>query len=218
MLPEILNSIILAINLVCFDMNTTSSNQTTLHSYERAAQTYIEKTPREVSGLFKGWIDTTLHLLNRRARILEIGSGFGRDAAYIESLGFNVVRTDAAESFVKHLQFEGYLAHKFNLLTDDLNETYDLVFANAVFLHFSRGEFLFALEKISRCLSKDGLLAFTLKRGEGEEWEVEKLGEPRYFHYWSLDEIYPILTYLDYRIVYHSQDEHYLLITIQKGG
>jgi GNAT superfamily N-acetyltransferase len=71
------------------------SNEVTLQSYESQINAYIEKTPPQVEGVFKRWIDATLTRVQQDAHIIEIGSAFGRDAAYIESKGFTVERTDA---------------------------------------------------------------------------------------------------------------------------
>lgn len=170
-----------------------NSNQETLASYELGAQEYIDHTSHEISPLVKTWIDETLALLPSQAKILEIGSAFGRDADYIESLGYKVERTDATRAFVTVLQKKGHAARLFNVLTDPLTPCYDLVFANAVFLHFTPQELKTVLQKIYAALTKDGLLAFTVKHGHGEEWTNAKLGHPRYFCYWKEEDIVSLL-------------------------
>ncbi|MBM3198601.1 MAG: hypothetical protein FJZ58_05035, partial [Chlamydiae bacterium] len=112
-------------------------NERTLSSYELATQEYVQGTATEVSGSFKKWIDATLALLSEEAEIFEIGSGFGRDAKYMESYGFHVERSDATEAFIALMQTEGYAALYFNVITDTFPSTYDLIFANAVFLHLT---------------------------------------------------------------------------------
>src|SRR5690348_18508311 len=96
----------IAIATVClyFQRISSMSNQITLGSYELGVEPYVANTAAEVSGLFKEWIDKTLSLVTKKASILEIGSGFGRDARYIESKGYSVERTDATKGFIELLE------------------------------------------------------------------------------------------------------------------
>src|SRR5579862_5200641 len=86
----------------------STSNAITLASYELGMNEYISGTPPEVFIRFQSWLDKTLALLPKSARIFEIGSGFGRDARYMETKGFTVHRSDATQAFVHLLQQEGH--------------------------------------------------------------------------------------------------------------
>jgi SAM-dependent methyltransferase len=169
------------------------SNPTTVNSYDQHIQEYIDGTPQSVDGFVKDWIDQTLSGLSKDAKILELGSAFGRDADYIESQGFKVQRTDVTPGFVKLLQGQGHEAKLLNAITDDLGSGYDLVFADAVLLHFTREETREVINKVYAALNDKGRFAFTLKNGEGEAWSDEKLGAPRFFCYWTKQTIQPLL-------------------------
>jgi SAM-dependent methyltransferase len=169
------------------------SNPTTVNSYDQHIQEYIDGTPQSVDGFVKDWIDQTLSGLSKDAKILEFGSAFGRDADYIESQGFKVQRTDVTPGFVKLLQEQGHEAKLLNAITDDLGSGYDLVFADAVLLHFTREETREVINKVYAALNDKGRFAFTLKNGEGEAWSDEKLGAPRFFCYWTKQTIQPLL-------------------------
>lgn len=171
----------------------SETNKRTIDTYETHVQEYIDGTPNEVSGGVKDWIDRTLDELPNDASIIEIGSAFGRDANYIETIGYSVERTDATHGFVDFLLSQGHSAKDFNLLTDDFDKSYDVVFADAVLLHFTRDEFEFALRKVHAALNVDGRFAFSLKQGEGERWSEDKLGAPRFFCYWTEDQITDVL-------------------------
>lgn len=185
------------------------SNNLTIQSYELGASEYVAGTAAQVSDSIKAWIEAILTHLDSNARILEIGSAFGRDAAFIESFGFTVERTDAAEAFVSQL---GSYARKFNVLSDEFSGTYDLIFANAVFLHFTREELKSVLSKIKASLNQSGILAFSVKKGEGEEWTREKIGHPRYFCYWSLEGIQNLLEQTGFQVISISEDDKFLQI------
>lgn len=82
------------------------TNQRTLNAYRRASELYTERSPQEVRGFLKDWIDTVFADLSRDTRILEIGSAGGRDADYIEG-GFGFThfdRSDAVPEFVEMLR------------------------------------------------------------------------------------------------------------------
>lgn len=191
-----------------------SSNMQTLRSYETGIQEYISGTATRVSGSVKDWIDRILaYLPSAHAKIIEIGSAFGRDASYIESFGFAVERTDATESFVTFLQKQGHSAYAFNIITDNFKRHYDLIFANAVFLHFIPLELEKVLQKIYASLSENGILAFSVKKGTGEEWTNDKLGRPRYFCYWNEQAITQLLQEQKFEIICTiSEDEKFLQI------
>jgi 2-polyprenyl-3-methyl-5-hydroxy-6-metoxy-1,4-benzoquinol methylase len=171
----------------------TDSNKTTLQSYEAHVQEYIDGTPQGVDGVVKEWVDKALSGLSHDARILEFGSAFGRDATYIQSLGYTVECTDATEGFVKLLQEKGFNARMLNAITDEIEGEYDLVLANAVLLHFTREETATVLRKVLAALRSGGKFAFTVKQGEGEKWSEDKLGAPRYFCYWTKSQMEQVL-------------------------
>lgn len=165
------------------------ANARTRLAYEAHAGAYIARTTNEVSAEARAWLDRALQGLPRSARVLEIGSAFGRDAAYIQSKGFDVVCTDATEAFLRELSARGFAARRLDVLTDDIEGRYDLILANAVLLHFTRPQFDLVAVKLARALEAKGRLAISLKAGEGEGWSDAKLGVPRYFCYWQADEV-----------------------------
>lgn len=171
----------------------SEANRKTLHSYEQHAAEYVAGTTSEVNGASKDWIDAALLDLPATARLVEIGSAFGRDAAYIAARGFQVECTDAAESFVVELQKRGFAARRFDVLAERLEPGADLILANAVLHHFGREDFVTILGQLGAALQPGGRLAFSLKRGPGEEWSDAKLGAPRFFCYWEPEQLPPLL-------------------------
>lgn len=162
-----------------------NSNQQTIDSYNQHVKEYINGTPQEVNGDVKVWVDDALGRIPTGGSVLELGSAFGRDADYIAAKGYNVQPTDATASFVELLQEKGHNARLLNAITDDFGGPYDMVFANAVLLHFTADETATVLAKAFNSLNPGGVLAFTVKKGNGEEWSEAKLNAPRYFHYWQ---------------------------------
>jgi SAM-dependent methyltransferase len=169
------------------------SNDKTIQAYEAHVQEYIDGTPTTVDGVVKDWIDEATSQLALDARILEFGSAFGRDAAYLQGQGFSVECTDATQAFVDLLKEKGFDARHLNAITDDLDGPYDLVLANAVLLHFTRDEVKQVLAKVHAALKPGGTFAFTVKQGEGEKWVDDKLHAPRYFCFWTEELLQPVI-------------------------
>ena len=172
-----------------------SKNAQTVATYESRVQEYINSTSHEVNGDLKVWLDESVDNLPHAARILEIGSGFGRDADYLHDKGYSVECTDATLGFVELLQDNGFNARELNVLTDEITSRYDFVFADAVLLHFDREQTADVMQKVYGSLEDGGRFAFTVKQGIGEEWSTDKLDAPRYFCYWQKGQIEELLEY-----------------------
>ncbi len=170
-----------------------SENKVTLEAYEARLQEYTNNTPQHVDGFIKEWIDHSLTYVKKGETILELGSGCGRDADYIESQGYKVKRTDAAHSFVELLKKQGKEAFLLNAITDEFTSIYSMFFANGVFLHFTPEETKKVFSKAHASLKADGILACTVKQGEGSGWSEEKLGMPRYYCYWQEQKLQELL-------------------------
>lgn len=203
----------------------SSNNQQTLQSYNEHVEEYIGGTPRHATEAWKTWIDGNLKLLDTSAKILEFGSAFGRDADYMESLGYTVQRTDASSSFVSLLQKQGRTARLLNVLTDPLPKGLDMVFASAVLLHFTRDEARAVIGKVYDSLNTSGRFVFSLKIGNGEETTTAKLGAPRYFCYWQAPDIEKVLHDAGFSTVkivtagdYRSDKPYWLLISAVRGA
>lgn len=165
------------------------SNKKTLESYESGVNEYIQHAPNKRGGVVENWIDKSLETLSKDAKILEVGSAYGRDAKIIEEKGFCVEKTDATEGFVEILKREDSNSRIFNILSDQIEDRYDLIIANAVFLHFTDEEVKNAAVKSYNALNLNGVLAITLKQGEGEAWQSNKGMAPRFFNFWSEEAI-----------------------------
>lgn len=165
-------------------------NEKTLQAYETGSKAYIEATSKVVSGEMREWLDRFRIVAHVDDRILEVGSGQGRDADYLESYGHTVIRTDAVQSFVDYLNKRGREAYQLNLLEEGLPEKeFGAVLANAVLLHFTTDQCVLAIDKIIQTLKPGGTFAFSMKYGRGEEWSDHKTGAPRYFNYWQTEEL-----------------------------
>lgn len=154
----------------------------TLATYEAAAQRYRERTAPPGAGLVS-FLDRLAELVGA-GDVLELGSGPGREAGYLEGRGLRVKRTDATRAFVDMMRADGHEARLLDARTGDLGGPYDAVLAHAMLLHLTRQEFHEVLVRIRRAVVGGGVLAFTVKEGDGECWSEAKLDLPRFFTFW----------------------------------
>lgn len=178
------------------------SNAKTLATYNEYFSQYVNGTVQVTSGFQKEWLEYVLSLCGKDGRILELGSGFGRDAAFIIENGYRrLTVSDAFDAAVDVLTAQGFTTKKLNLLLDDIEGQYDLMIASAVFLHFTETELRMVLAKLKPALATGGALAFSVKQGHGEEWTDAKMGAPRFFHYWTEAAIRTVLAEVGYVVI-----------------
>jgi SAM-dependent methyltransferase len=160
----------------------TDPDDATLAAYESRVQEYLRGTSWPAQELL-AFLDQFTSLAGE-GPVLEIGSGPGLDADYLEGRGVRVIRTDATPAFVSLLRDAGHDARLLDARTDPLGGPYQGILANAVLLHLSRDQFEDLLRRARAAIVPGGVLAFTLKEGDGAAWSEQKLGVPRHFTYW----------------------------------
>lgn len=143
--------------------------------------------------------------LGAGARVLEIGSGGGRDARLMEELGLRVRRTDITPGFVALLRAQGHDADVLDPLTDDLASPegpYAAVWANASLLHVARRDLPTVIARLAAVVRPGGLLRISVKEGDGEGWSTHgSISSPRHFTYWRADALATVVADAGWRDV-----------------
>lgn len=151
-----------------------STNRDTITSYDATAAEYAAEAaamPKWVSIE----IDAFVTDLGGAGRVLEIGSGGGRDALDLEKRGISVRRTDVSNGFVELLRGSGFEADLLDPLTDDLTDLqrpgspYDGVWACACLIHVAREDFGTVLGRLAAATRIGGRLHASVREGDGEE-------------------------------------------------
>lgn len=119
-------------------------------------------------------IDAFVTALGGSGRVLEIGSGGGRDALELEQRGVNVRRTDISKGFIDLLRQHGFEADQLDPLTDDLADPrhpglpYDGIWACACLIHVAREDFGTVLGRLAGATRSGGQLHVSVRDGDGE--------------------------------------------------
>ncbi len=171
----------------------------TVRAYDDAAAEYRDGTA-DLPDPVAAAIGRLAAVLPRGARVLEIGSGPGRDAAALEAAGLRVRRTDITPAFVEMLRADGYDADVLDPLYDDLADPaapgspYDAVWAGACLLHVDRDDLPTVVGRLAEATRPGGLLHASLKEGDGESWSVHgNVSSPRHFTYWREEALRAVL-------------------------
>jgi len=205
--------------------------EVTVAAYDSAAEAYRDASG-ELADTELAAVAELVARLGPGARVLEIGTGGGRDALALEAAGASVRRTDVAPAFVRLLREAGHDAEVLDPLTDDLTDpapdrtglTHDAVWANASLLHVARSDLPVVLARLAAATRPGGLLRASVKEGGGEAWSTHgSLDLPRTFTYWREEPFVAVLASAGWRPerlerAESMRGEHWLVVTAVREG
>lgn len=160
---------------------------------------FWEKFPR-------GYIDNFVSLLPGH-KILDLGSGPGRDALLLRSSGLDVVCLDGSEKMVqttRNLGFESILSDIRDLSVP--KNSFDGIWAYSSIIHISFDEAIMVMRKASSILREGGILFLGLIRGSGGQFvQIGESSLKRYYEYYSETKVQALLK--DTGLEFVSMDE-----------
>lgn len=153
--------------------NLTDVNKT-LDYYNKNVANYYKQT---ASVDFADTQNQFLHLLPKKALILDFGCGSGRDSLAFLKQGYNVEAIDGSEEMCKIAsQITGISVRKMLFQELNENEKYDGIWACSSILHLTIEELRLVMNKMSDSLKPGGIIYTSFKYGS---FEGERNG--RYF-------------------------------------
>ena len=149
-----------------------ATDEDTVRSYEVTASEYVAE-----AAIIPAWvlheIDAFVSAIGGTGRILEIGSGGGRDAREFGRRGLSVRCTDVTQGFVNLLRADGFEADRLDPLTDDLADPrhpgrlYDGVWSCACLFHVERHDLVVVLGRLAEATRSGGRIHASFKEGDG---------------------------------------------------
>ncbi|EJL26244.1 hypothetical protein PMI01_04128 [Caulobacter sp. AP07] len=147
--------------------DSLARSRRTIESYEGYADRYalIRQGPddREQAALRQ-----VASIAGLGGEVLEIGSGPGYGADFLETLGVKVRRTDATRRFLELQAARGKQGDRLDVITDPLGGPYDAVVAQYVLFHVPRDCIDRVLTKIARALRPRGAFLVSMREGDFE--------------------------------------------------
>jgi SAM-dependent methyltransferase len=154
-------------------------NQRTVAGYERCARDYAASVDSTPSPSGAAALRQLAAAVTPGGRVLEIGSGPGWDADFLETLGIDVHRTEVTAAFRDFQAERGKRCDPLDLLADEIDGRYDGIAMLAVLQHFERAQLDPALRKLARVLDAGGALLLMYPEGDDDDWEHGASGDYR---------------------------------------
>jgi ubiquinone/menaquinone biosynthesis C-methylase UbiE len=194
----------------------------TIDTYDLIAKEYEAETA-DFWQRFPSTILTKFQNFLNGKKILDLGSGPGRDAIIFTAAGFDVTCLDASEEMVNLVRNKGIQAVKADLLKMPFEDSsFDGVWAYTSLLHISKQDLEFALKEISRVLVDGGIFGLGMIEGDSEIYK-ESAGEnkPRLFAFYKKEELEDVLIKCGFSILHFEEfmvnTKKYLNFVTQKG-
>jgi len=161
----------------------TDPHADTIAAYQAAAATYAAGTTAVPESVARDLDDFAGRVAG--GRVLEIGSGPGRDARELEARGLVVRRTDITPAFVELMRADGFDADLLDPLVDDLGGPWDGVWINAVLMHVAREEVPVLFARLHAATRAGGTMYLSLQEGDGASWIARgHVADARHFTFW----------------------------------
>ncbi len=182
-------------------MAKTQKEQKTVRYYDQQAQQWVsEHGGQEEKSYWEKQMVRFKELLPN-GKVLEIGSGAGKDAKALINLGYEYIGTDASKGLIEVAQARNPGAVFINEAVEDLSfpaDSLDGFWTAATLLHIPKDQIDLALQKI-KGVCKTGAIGFiSLKEGQGEK---EDVNTGRWFAYYSEDEFRQVLKRNGFEVV-----------------
>jgi tRNA (uracil-5-)-methyltransferase TRM9 len=171
------------------DVSENDAVRITVGSYSRLAATYATATSDFSS--YPGLEAEIREFVSPLGDgiIADIGSGSGRDAIFIASLGYRVLAVDSSHSLLHTLSAS---EAKVGMLCGDVfalpvrSNAFAGAIVSGVLLHLPRRLCPQALAEIRRVLGAGAQVLISMKHGHGEGWRTtEEFPLPRWFTYYD---------------------------------
>lgn len=170
----------------------------TIKYYDKHAQEW-EKT-RNILSFWLPEIEYFCTLL-KQGKILEIGSGIGKEAAMLVRHGFSYVGIDPSHELLKIAQAacpQGAFLNQDVRNLDFPQTSFDGFWAAASLLHIPKQELLIALQKIKAVMKLGGIGFISLKSGDQDTFDKPK---GRWFAHYTQEEFVQVLRAAEFTIL-----------------
>ncbi len=159
--------------------DTVDPNATHRATYDKIAARYAIVNAQMPPAVLDSAMQL-LEMVGRAARILELGCGHGRDAAWFEAHGAEVVAADLSAGMLAEarLRVSGAVVQLDMRALSFRGAVFDGAWSNAALLHLPKASVPDVLGEVRRILKPGGVFFVSIGVGAGEAWEPVSYGQP----------------------------------------
>lgn len=179
----------------------------TLETYDKYAAIYDQEVV-EFWGKFPRDFLARFAENTNGGRILNVGSGSGRDAILLRERGLDVVCVDGSKSMVAMTTTLGFESHLTDFSEIDFPlGSFDGAWAYTSLIHIPKEQARMIIKKLHSILKSDGIFMIGVMKGEtaGMVERESMPGVKRYFKNYSGDELREMIEPLGFTLL-HEQD------------
>lgn len=174
----------------------------TIRAYDAMSDLYDAET-RDFWEQFPTHIFSEFNSMLKGSRVVDLGSGPGRDAEYLRGLGMNVTCIDGAESMIHITERKGFKSILKDIRSPDLKiKEFDGVWAYSSFIHISQEEAKKIVNMISDTMESGTILFLGLIEGKGSETvNFSSSDFVRLFQYYNERDVNSIIENTDFKLI-----------------
>lgn len=179
----------------------------TIDTYNKQAQEYDQETKDFWARFPVPIIDEFVKRMLKGVKVLDLGSGPGRDGLILKERGLDMTCVDASSEMVRICRENGLRAMEGDALSLAFeDEAFDGVWSYTTLLHLKREDINVALREIKRVLKHNGVFGLGMIEGVGESYrESSGVGMPRLFCYYQRDELDKLLEKHGFDVIYYHE-------------
>ena len=165
----------------------TEYDNETMDFWDRFPRTFIDEFAKRVNG-----------------KVLDVGSGPGRDGLILKNKGLEVICMDASDSMLEFCKQRGLETVKGDFMSLPFpDESFEGVWSYTSLLHVTKSDVSQALKEVYRVLKSDGVFGLGMIEGQGEGYrESAGADQPRWFSYYTKEELEGLLLKHGFELAY----------------
>lgn len=165
----------------------------TRQSYEKNSNIFIDQW-KDTNTQDSGKIEKFIAMLPQKAKILDVGAGFGKDVTYFCDRGFDCIGIDFCEAFIEKSKvlYSNVEIQQMSFLEIDFPaNTFDALWSRGALFHISKQDFAEVLKKLRLILKPGGFFYLQLIAGDHDAL-VDRIGSVEgdaHYAFYAADEL-----------------------------
>ena len=183
------------------------SDNITIDAYDKYAQNYDDSVAYFWDNFPTDFVDKFADAAPGK-RVLDAGSGSGRDALLLRDHGFDVMCQDGSRAMVDMTNDLGFESHHTSFADMDFApQSFDAIWAYTSLIHIPPDEARQVIQTLRSYLRPDGVFAIGMIEGDSAGMVDHKSmpGSPRYFKRYTSDELKRLLEPLGLDLIHEQK-------------